>query len=64
MKDKTRVLSTMSKLINAPYRRGRDNQTKMPVGCIKMNLGSIKMLIHFHIIIVTLVTLLVALRPK
>jgi hypothetical protein len=49
---------------SAPYRRGRDNHTKMLVGCIGMHLVSINMLVHFCVGMVTLVTRLCVLRPK
>jgi hypothetical protein len=54
----------MSKLIRAPYRRCRDNHTKMLVGCIKMHLVSIKMLLHLCVGMFTLVTSLCVLRSK
>jgi hypothetical protein len=58
------VILTMSKLSSAPYRRGRDNHTKMLVGCIKMHLVSIKMLLHLCVGVFTLVTSLFAMRSK
>jgi hypothetical protein len=58
------VILTMSKLISALYRRGRDTHTKMLVGCIKMQLVSINMLVHLCVGMLTLVTSLFALRSK
>jgi hypothetical protein len=58
------LLVTMSKLINAPYRGGQDNCTKMPVGCIGLHLVIIKMLVHLCVGMVTLVTLLGVMRSK
>jgi hypothetical protein len=58
------VLLPRSKLISAPYRRGRDSRTKMIVGCIKMHLVSIKMLVHLCVGMFTLVTSLFVLRSK
>jgi hypothetical protein len=55
---------TMSKLISAPYRRGRDNHTKMLVGCIKMHLVSINMMVQLCVGMFTLVTSLFVLRSK
>jgi hypothetical protein len=46
----------MSYLISAPYRRGRDNCTKMLVGGIEMQLVSIKVVVHFCVGMITLVT--------
>jgi hypothetical protein len=54
----------MSKLISAPYRRGQDYRINMPVGCIRMHLVSIKMLVHFCVGIVTLVPLFGAMFPN
>jgi hypothetical protein len=47
---------TMSKLINALYRQGCDTRTKMLVGCIKMQLVSIKFMVHLCVGMLTLVT--------
>jgi hypothetical protein len=58
------VILTMYKLIGSPYKRGGYNHTNMHVGCIKMHLGSSKMLVHFRLGIVILVTLLGVLRPR
>jgi hypothetical protein len=54
----------MSKLISALYRRGWDTHTKLLVGCIKMQLVSIKFLVHLCVEILTLVTSLFVLRCK
>jgi hypothetical protein len=54
----------MSKLISAPYRQGRDNHTKMIVGCINMYVVSIKMMVHLCVEMFTLVTSLFVLRSK
>jgi hypothetical protein len=58
------VLITMSKLISALYRRDWDTRTKMLVGCIKMQLVSIKFLVHLCVEILTLVTSLFVLSCK
>jgi hypothetical protein len=58
------VILTMSKLISAPYRRGRDNRTKMLVGCIKIHLVSINMLVHLCVGMFKLVISLFVLRSK
>jgi hypothetical protein len=58
------VILTMSKLISASYRQGRDNRTKMLVGCIKMQLVSIKMMVHLCVGMFTLVTYLCVMRSK
>jgi hypothetical protein len=50
------VILTMPKLISAPYRRVRDTRTKMLVGFIKMQLVSIKIMVHLCVGIFTLVT--------
>jgi hypothetical protein len=54
----------MSKLISAPYRRGQDTRTKMIVGCIQMQLVSIKMMVHLFVGMFTLFTPLRVLRSK
>jgi hypothetical protein len=54
----------MYNLISAPYRRGQDNLTKMFVGCIKMHLVSIKMLVHLCVGMFTLVKSLCVLISK
>jgi hypothetical protein len=58
------VILTMSKLISLLHRRGRDTHTKMLVGCIKMQLVSIKMQVHLCVGMFTLVTSLFVLRSK
>jgi hypothetical protein len=58
------VILTMSELISVPYRRGRDNHTNMIVGCIKMQLASIKMLVHLYVGLFTFVTSLFVMIPK
>jgi hypothetical protein len=55
---------TMSKLTSAPYRRGQENLTKMLVGCIKLYLVSINILVHLCVGMLTLVTSLSILRYK
>jgi hypothetical protein len=54
----------MYKLISALYRRGCDTHTKMLVGCIKMQLVSIKFLAHLCVGILTLATSLFVLKCK
>jgi hypothetical protein len=54
----------MSKLISDPYRQGRDNHTKMLVGCTKMQLVSIKMMVHLCVGMFILVTSLFVLMYK
>jgi hypothetical protein len=54
----------MYKLIIALYRRGSDTRTKILVGCIKMQLVSIQIMVHLCVGILTLVTLLVVLMSK
>jgi hypothetical protein len=54
----------MSKLISALYRRGCDTHTKMILGCIQMQLVSIKFLVHLCVGILTLVTSFIVLRCK
>jgi hypothetical protein len=54
----------MSKLVSALYRRGCDTHTKILVGCIKMQLVSIKFLVHLCVGILTLVKSLFVLRCK
>jgi hypothetical protein len=44
--------------------RGQDNRTKMLVGCIKMHLVSIKMLVHLCVGMLTLATSLFVLISK
>jgi hypothetical protein len=57
------VILTMA-YISTPYRQGQDNLTTMLVGCIKMQLVNINMLVHLCVGLFTLVTSLFVLRSK